>query len=188
MRVFGLLLAVVLAGCSGGGGEPESAGDGGFTKTPEQHAMPKTLLVTKRTPIEKASEPVIDFHFHGGGLKTAEDYRKLVGVMDGVGVAMISNMDGGSREQLDKTLALNAQFADRFITFARVDWEGINEPGWSEQATAELERCFRAGRTGAEDQQAAGADFAERRRIVHSVRRPAAWIRFGNSVRGCRSP
>ena len=149
MRVLGLLLAVVLVGCSGGGGgEPEAADEGGFRKTPEQHAMPKTLLATKRTPIEKASKPVIDFHFHGGGLKTAEDYQKLVGVMDEVGVAMISNMDGGSRERLDKALELNAQFADRFITFARVDWEGVNEPGWSEKATAELERCFRAGAQG----------------------------------------
>ena len=148
MRVFGLLLAVALAGCSGNTDSGEPAGNGEFTKTPEQHAMPKTLLVTKRTPVEKARYPAIDSHFHGGDLKTADDYQNLIAVMDEVGVAMISNMDGGSRDRLDQTLALNARFADRVITFARVDWEGINEPGWSERATAELERCFRAGAQG----------------------------------------
>ena len=152
MRSIGLVLIVLLAGCSGGGGAGEASGDvpgkAGFTKTPQQHAMPKTLLVTKRTPVEKASEPVIDFHFHGGNLKAADDYRKLIAVMDDVGIAMIANMDGGSRERLDRALELNSQFADRFITFARVDWEGVNEPGWSEKAAAELERCFRAGAQG----------------------------------------
>ena len=148
MRVLGLLLAVLLAGCSGERGGGEVAGAAGFVKSPEQHAMPKTLLVTKQTQVEKARVPVIDFHFHGGDLKTAEDYQKLISVMDRVGVAIISNMDGGSGGRLDRTLELNAQFPDRFITFARVDWEGINEPGWQEKATAELERCFRAGAQG----------------------------------------
>ncbi len=148
MRLIGFVLMVFLAGCSGDPGGGEAAGDAGFTKTPEQHAMPKTLLVTKQTTVEKARAPAIDFHFHGGSLRTADDYRKLVGVMDEVGVTMISNMDGGSGERLDRTLELTSQFPDRFITFARVDWEGVNEPGWQEKATAELERCFRAGAHG----------------------------------------
>ena len=148
MRQLGFVLFVLLAGCSGDTGGGEAPRDTGFQKSPQQHAMPKTLLVAKRTPIEKARVPVIDFHFHGGDLETAGDYSKLVAVMDEVGVAMIANMDGGSRERLDRTLELNLQFPDRFITFARVDWEGINEPGWPEKATAELERCFRAGAQG----------------------------------------
>ena len=71
MRVFGLLVAVVLVGCSGSGPGEETATDTGFKESPQQHAMPKTLLVTKRTPIEKARFPAIDFHFHGGGLREA---------------------------------------------------------------------------------------------------------------------
>ena len=39
-------------------------------------------------------------------------------------------------------------FSDRIIQFARVDFTGINEPGWSAKAAAELERCFAPARRG----------------------------------------
>ena len=37
-------------------------------------------------------------------------------------------------------------YKDRIIQFARLNYQGINEPGWSEKTAAELERCFRSGR------------------------------------------
>jgi predicted TIM-barrel fold metal-dependent hydrolase len=39
-------------------------------------------------------------------------------------------------------------YKDRIVHFARLDYEGINEPGWSAKAAAELERDFRAGAAG----------------------------------------
>ncbi|MEZ5397379.1 MAG: amidohydrolase family protein, partial [Bryobacterales bacterium] len=119
-----------------------------FKPAPEQGPMPDSVLLVKRTPIEKAKYPAVDFHFHGGRLKTPEDYARMVEVMDQAGVGVICNMDGGFGETFDQHMAASAAVRDRFQQFARVDWEGINEPGWSEKAAAELDRCFRAGAAG----------------------------------------
>jgi hypothetical protein len=119
-----------------------------FKPAPEQGPMPDTVLVVKRTPIEKAKYPVIDFHFHGRTLKTPEDYAKMAEKMDQAGVGVICNMDGGFGETFDNHMKASDALRDRFLEFARVDFEGINEPGWSEKAAAELDRCFRAGAAG----------------------------------------
>ncbi|MCP5117921.1 MAG: amidohydrolase family protein [bacterium] len=110
--------------------------------------MPNSTLVVRQTKLEKAKYPALDFHFHGRGLETAEDYRKMTGIMDAVGVAMICNLDAGHGEEFDRIMKVSEPFRDRVIQFARVRWDGINEPGWSEGAAAELERCFRAGAQG----------------------------------------
>ncbi len=143
------LILFVMLGCSGSH-EPatSAAGDPGFAPSPQQTAMPKTLLVVKQSGKKTAKHPAIDFHFHGRRLETPEDYRALVHTMDEVGVAMIANMDGGFGEAFDQTLKRMEPFGDRFIPFARLNWEGINEPGWPERAVAELERCFREGAQG----------------------------------------
>ena len=48
-----------------------------------------------RTPITRAKFPAVDFHFHGGELRTADDYQKLIKLMDETGIGVICNMDGG---------------------------------------------------------------------------------------------
>jgi predicted TIM-barrel fold metal-dependent hydrolase len=57
-------------------------------------------------------------------------------------------MDGGYGERFDRAMEVGKPYADRLLHFARVNWDGINEPGWSEKAAAELERCFKAGAHG----------------------------------------
>src|SRR5437870_3105454 len=66
-----------------------------FKPAPEVPAMPKALMKLPRTDISRAKFPAIDFHLHGGSLRTAEDYRKMIGLMDQTGLALICNMDGG---------------------------------------------------------------------------------------------
>ena len=66
-----------------------------FKPTPEVPAMPKALMKLPRTPITRAKFPAIDFHLHGRELRTAEDYQKMIKVMDETGIGVICNMDGG---------------------------------------------------------------------------------------------
>ena len=129
-----------------------------FKPSPQQNAMPKTLLVVKETKTEKSKFPAVDFHFHGRSLETPEDYEKLIRQMDEVGVAAISNMDGGFGERFDRAMEVGKPFADRLLHFARVNWDGINDPGWSEKAAAELERCFKAGAHGLKISKQLGLD------------------------------
>src|SRR5438552_4251100 len=119
-----------------------------FKPTPEVPAMPKALMKLPRTAITRAKYPVIDFHLHGRTLATAEDYRKMIALMDKTGIGLICNMDGGFGKTFDQNMKVGEPFKDRIIHFARLNWEGINEPGWSQKTAAELERCFRAGAHG----------------------------------------
>ena len=46
------------------------------------------------------------------------------------------------------TTKLGGPYKDRIIHFARLNYEGINEKGWSERTAAELELSFKAGAQG----------------------------------------
>ena len=74
----------------------------------------------------------------------------------------------GSARAFDQNVKMGDAFKDRIIQFARVNWQGINEPGWSERAAAELDRCFRNG-AQAEDRQGTGA-FDRSGRQLHPGR------------------
>jgi len=119
-----------------------------FKPTPEVPDMPKALMKFPRTDISRAKFPAIDFHLHGSSLKTAADYQKMIALMDKTGIAVICNMDGGFGAAFDQNIKVGEAFKDRLLQFARVNWQGINEPGWPEKAAAELDRCFRNGAQG----------------------------------------
>lgn len=129
-----------------------------FKAAPEQGPLPDSVLVVKRTAIEKAKYPTVDFHFHGRRLQSPADYEALIAKMDQAGVKVICDMDGGFGETFDKNMEVGGPYKDRIIHFARIDWEGINEPGWSEKAAAELERTFEAGAAGLKISKKLGLD------------------------------
>lgn len=121
--------------------------------------MPKSTLVVGETRIEKARFPALDLHFHGRFLQTPADSRKLISIMDQVGVGMLVNLDGSSGKEFDAYLKTGESFRDRIITFARLNWDGVNEPGWTGRMVAELERCFRAGAQGLKISKELGLDL-----------------------------
>src|SRR5438105_7041341 len=75
-----------------------------FKPSPEVPAMPKALMKLPRTNITRAKFPVIDFHLHGSSLRTAEDYAKLIRLMDATGIGVICNMDGGFGKNFDRNI------------------------------------------------------------------------------------
>ncbi len=119
-----------------------------FKPGPDVPAMPKALMKFPRSNITRAKFPAVDFHLHGRSLATAADYQKMIVTMDQAGIAVISNMDGGYGKAFDQAMLTGAPYKDRILHFARLNYEGINTPGWSEKAATELERCFRAGAHG----------------------------------------
>jgi predicted TIM-barrel fold metal-dependent hydrolase len=121
--------------------------------------MPKSLLVVEETKIEKAKYPAIDVHFHGRVLNSADNYRKVIAIMDQIGVAMIVNLDAGFGANFDKNMQLGEPYRDRFVHLARLNYEGVNEPGWPDRAAAELERCFKAGAQGLKISKELGLDL-----------------------------
>src|SRR5438874_1940151 len=89
-----------------------------FKPAPEVPAIPKALMKLPRTNITRAKFPTVDIHFHGRTLRTAQDYQKLIQLMDQTNLAVISNMDGGFGPTFDQAMKLGEPYKDRIVNFA----------------------------------------------------------------------
>jgi predicted TIM-barrel fold metal-dependent hydrolase len=113
---------------------------------------PRSMLVVKATEVPKPAFPVVDVHNHLGGGKaflTPERVRRYLEEMDAAGVRAVVNLDGGWDDRLKETLAaLDEAHPGRFLTYALVNFEGVDDPDWSEREAQRLERGFQAGAKG----------------------------------------
>lgn len=109
--------------------------------------QPRSMLVTKVTEITKPAFPVIDAHNHLGGYR---DVSRCLEEMDAAGVRVVVNLDGG--RNLDAVKASLEKWDNahpgRFLTFALLDWNGIDDPGWSEREAKKLAQAFEMGAKG----------------------------------------
>ncbi len=114
--------------------------------------QPRSMLKTKVTVIEKAKYPVFDVHNHLGGGKgrlTRERVGRYLDEMDAAGVRTVVNLDGGWGQRLKESLAaLDQAHPGRFLTFALIDFRGIDDDDWSRRETARLAESFQAGAKG----------------------------------------
>jgi predicted TIM-barrel fold metal-dependent hydrolase len=112
---------------------------------------PRSMLVTRATVVESPRFPVIDIHNHLGGGKdlTPERIRQYLTEMDEAGVRTVVNLDGGWDGRLRETLAaLDQAHPGRFLTFALVNFDGIDDDDWTDREVKRLEESFRAGARG----------------------------------------
>jgi predicted TIM-barrel fold metal-dependent hydrolase len=114
--------------------------------------QPRSMLVTKATRVDRPLFPAIDVHNHLGGGKqtlTPERVAKYLEEMNAAGVRTVVNLDGGWDQQLAETLAaLDNAHPGRFLTFALINFEGIDDQGWSDRELRRLEQSFAAGAKG----------------------------------------
>ena len=124
---------------------------------------PHSMLVTQATEVAMPAVPVLDVHNHLGGgaaMLTHERVANLLAEMDGAGVRTVVNLDGGWDRRLRETLAaLDEAHPGRFLTFALLDFEGIDDPGWSDREVRRLEEGFRAGAKGLKIHKTLGLGF-----------------------------
>lgn len=113
---------------------------------------PKSMMVTKTTIVEKPLYPVIDVHNHLGGGKerlTPATVKRYLTELDEAGVSTVVNLDGGWGDRLKETLAaLDESHPGRFLTFALINFDGIDDPDWGEREAKRLEESFKAGAKG----------------------------------------
>ncbi|HJZ92964.1 MAG TPA: amidohydrolase family protein [Gemmataceae bacterium] len=113
---------------------------------------PRSMMVTKTTVVEKPLYPVIDVHNHLGGGKerlTHETVKKYLTELNEAGVKTVVNLDGGWGDRLKETLAaLDEAHPGRFLTFALVNFDGIDDPDWGDREAKRLEESFKAGAKG----------------------------------------
>ncbi len=114
--------------------------------------QPRSMMVTQETSLEKPKFPAIDVHNHlGGGKQTLSPERvaKYLVEMNAAGVRTVVNLDGGWGDRLKETLAaLDASHPGRFLTFALLNFDGIDSDDWTARETKRLEESFAAGAKG----------------------------------------
>jgi predicted TIM-barrel fold metal-dependent hydrolase len=151
MRVSALLAALVaLTGIIGPG---ESADPpGGIRELKLRDWQPRSMLVTKTTAVERPRYPAVDVHNHLGGGKerlTPAVVSRYLTEMTEAGVRTVVNLDGGWGDRLTETLAaLDNAHPGRFLTFALVNFDDIDDTDWSRRETQRLEDGFKAGAKG----------------------------------------
>ena len=98
--------------------------------------QPKSMLNVKETALDKPAFPAIDVHNHLGGgkhLRTPERVGQYLEEMNAAGVRTVVNLDGGFGDYLKETIAaLDEAHPDRFLTFALIDFRGIDDDGWTD--------------------------------------------------------
>ncbi|OWK43139.1 carbohydrate-binding family 9-like protein [Fimbriiglobus ruber] len=113
---------------------------------------PRSMMVAKATAVDRPMYPVVDVHNHlGGGSKvlTPDVVKRYLKVMDEAGVRTVVNLDGGWDGRLKETIAaLDETYPGRFLTFALINFEGIDGPDWTAREVKRLEEGFKAGAKG----------------------------------------
>ena len=117
------------------------------TLTTEEYE-PKSSLVTKETKVDRAKFPFVDVHSHHGNL-APEYVDGLVKDMDSMNMKVMVNLSGGSGERLQKLIAaMKGRHPTRFIVFANMTFDDINEPGYGERQAKRLEQDVKNGAQG----------------------------------------
>jgi uncharacterized protein len=117
------------------------------TLTTEEYE-PKSSLVTKETKVDRSKFPFVDVHSHHGNL-APEYVDKLVSDMDSMNMKVMVNLSGGSGERLQKLIAaMKTRHPTRFIVFANMTFDDINEPGYGERQAKRLEEDVKNGAQG----------------------------------------
>jgi predicted TIM-barrel fold metal-dependent hydrolase len=114
--------------------------------------QPRSMMVTKVTSLTRPEFPAIDVHNHlGGGAErlTPERVKGYLEAMDEAGVQTVVNLDGGWDERLKETIAaLEGAHPGRFLTFTLINFEDLDDEGWTERETKRLRASFEAGAKG----------------------------------------
>lgn len=125
---------------------------------------PRPMLVTKTTVVEKPAFPVLDVHNHLGDGKdflTNERVDGYLKEMNEAGVRLVVNLDGDRRGRLKETLAaLDEAHPGRFLTFALLNFEDIDDAGWTDREVRRLEAAFQAGAKGLKIHKTLGLRYA----------------------------
>jgi predicted TIM-barrel fold metal-dependent hydrolase len=110
---------------------------------------PKSTLVVPEHPRPRAKYPFIDVHNHQSRTQSAENVERLVHDMDQINMRLMVNLSGDSGAAFQEGYKnLAGRHPDRFVVFANVDFDRIDEPDFGNKAARQLEEDVRHGARG----------------------------------------
>jgi uncharacterized protein len=108
---------------------------------------PQSIYQVQVSNITKARYPAIDIHSHPYA-KSEAALAQWVKTMDAAGIEKTIVMTMWTGPKFDSIYSKYAAYGDRFEVWCGFDYTGYEEPGWSEKAVKELERCYKVGARG----------------------------------------
>jgi predicted TIM-barrel fold metal-dependent hydrolase len=109
---------------------------------------PRSSLVVPSHQLMRARFPFIDVHSHHRNLSPAR-VDSLIAAMDAMNMAVMVNLSGSTGDRLVQIIKeMKERYPDRFVVFANLSFDGIDDPDWGANAAAQLERDVEAGAQG----------------------------------------
>ena len=147
----------------------------------EEYNPPSTLVVPGNE-IPRAKYPFVDIHSHQFRMAT-QDLSTLVRDMDRINMAVMVNLSGRSGDQLKQAIEnVNQNYPNRFIVFANINFDGIGNPGWTENAVRQLVADVENGARGLKIYKSLGLRYKDvngRRVAVDDERIDPIWAKCG---------
>jgi predicted TIM-barrel fold metal-dependent hydrolase len=143
---------------------------------------PKSTLVVPGKEVNRAKYPFIDIHSHHFRMAT-QDLGELVKAMDSLNMSIMVNLSGGSGQNLRDIMAnVNANYPNRFVIFANVDFDGVGTDGWAEKTVNQLEVDYNSGARGLKIYKSLGLRYKDnegKRLAVDDPRLDPVWFKCG---------
>ncbi|MEN8788278.1 MAG: amidohydrolase family protein [Flavobacteriaceae bacterium] len=143
---------------------------------------PTSTLVVPGKAVNSAKYPFIDIHSHHFRMAT-QDLGELVKAMDSLNMSVMVNLSGGSGQHLRDIMAnVNANYPNRFVIFANVDFDGVGADGWAENAVKQLEQDYNSGARGLKIYKSLGLRYKDnegKRLAVDDPRLDPVWSKCG---------
>ncbi|QLG46913.1 amidohydrolase family protein [Costertonia aggregata] len=143
---------------------------------------PKSTLVVPKSEVKRAKFPFIDVHSHQRSM-SPESLSALVTDMDLLNEAIMVNLSGGSGRRLNEKIKnIQANYPNRFVVFANVDFDGVGQEGWTEKAVAQLENDVKNGAKGLKIFKSLGlryTDIKGNRLSIDDERIDPIWAKCG---------
>lgn len=108
---------------------------------------PISIYKTPQANIKKARYPIVDFHTHDYAASRA-GLDNWIAIMDEVGIQKSIILTYSTGSAFDSLVKKYSVYPTRFELWCGFDYTGMDQPGWSQRAVAELERCYKAGARG----------------------------------------
>lgn len=109
---------------------------------------PKSTLVVPEHKVIQAKYPFVDVHNHQWDMPN-QDVAATARSMDSLNMAVMVNLSGQSDKHIKASVDnIEANAPDRFIVFANIDFEGIDQPGWTERTVTQLQKDYQNGARG----------------------------------------
>jgi predicted TIM-barrel fold metal-dependent hydrolase len=143
---------------------------------------PRSTLVVEGEQVLKAKYPFIDIHGHQRNMPE-QDLSPVVAAMDTLNMGIMVNLSGRSGAQLKKSVEnIAANYPNRFVVFANVDFEGVGSEGWTEKAVKQLEQDINNGARGLKIYKSLGMRYKDtdgKRVGIDDPRLDAIWAKCG---------